>query len=164
MIDITPVVTYRNQLLRPGAKRKAHKAVLAGLKDAVRFWWKTYLPRHFERGAVQRYKYEPRSRGYLVRRRKAKGHSDPLTFTRTMRRMLSTGIRVTGSLGKGVKGRMRGPRHAFIQKSGKATNQPDKVRELKATVKEEATQMARVLDERSTAELNRPDPVERVRP
>lgn len=68
-------------------KRKAMvEAVAESLGEICREWWSRTLPKHFETGAAQRYQYAPRSRGYMIKKARMKGHQQPLVWSGNLRR------------------------------------------------------------------------------
>lgn len=57
------------------------------LKEGALYWWKHYLPQHFEQGAGRRYPgaYRSRSAAYRQRKRAKKGHDRPMVWSGEMR-------------------------------------------------------------------------------
>lgn len=46
-----------------------------------RYWHRVVRPRHFGRGAFQRYGYAPRRKGYIKRKKRLVGHARPLVLS-----------------------------------------------------------------------------------
>ncbi len=55
-----------------------------------RWWHRVARPRHFNRGAFQRYGYTPRKGGYNRRKRRKFGHTKPLVLTGETFRLSNT--------------------------------------------------------------------------
>ncbi len=79
-------------VLLKGQKRLLKEIMIDGLLN----WRKRMLPKHFERGAPQRYKYQARTDRYKrMKRRRGLG---PLVYSGAMRsRMIASNRRPTGS-------------------------------------------------------------------
>ena len=71
--------------LRDGYKQAAAKARRAALEGALRWWYKTALPRHFTPRGASEYGYHARTSGYNSRKQKKYGHQNPLQFTGALR-------------------------------------------------------------------------------
>ena len=61
-----------------------------------RWWHRVARPRHFNRGAFQRYGYTPRKRGYIRRKKRKVGHARPLFLSgETWRNTAHHNVRAT---------------------------------------------------------------------
>ena len=115
------------------------------------FWYRSYLPKHFGRGAAGRYGYQARGVGYSREKTRRTGQGGPLEFWGSLRDMVERMARVS-STGKSVSVRMTGPRYLYPYR--KDYDQPDKAAELTATNQEERDFMDRLLERRVTRRLN----------
>lgn len=79
-------------VLLKGQKRLLKEIMIDGLLE----WRKRILPKHFERGAPQRYRYQARTKKYMrMKRNRGLG---PLVYSGAMRaRMIASTRRPTGS-------------------------------------------------------------------
>lgn len=91
--------------LHPGraGKLKLADSYRKALVDALLHWDRAILPRHFESSAPSRYvgAYQPRTRGYQIRKARMKHHQKPMVWSGTMERTLlatpTVSARVEGS-------------------------------------------------------------------
>lgn len=129
---------------------------------AGEFWHAEILPRHFEPDAARVYRYQRRSRSYEARKLRQVGHRRPLEFSGELRRTVARtrDVRTSGTRGGAARIVLRGPRYLYAYR--KDLKQPDKAAELKAVSYRDARDLARVLDERLTAELELRAPREDV--
>ena len=79
-------VTYRGDA--EATARQMASAVNEGIAKAIRFRHRSFLPRHFSPAAASRYHYKRRKWKYIQRKLRVKGHTDPLTWSGDMKRMV----------------------------------------------------------------------------
>jgi hypothetical protein len=104
--------------------------VKQALLDVVKFWHKTYLPKHFQPGAMQRYGYRKRKYKYLERKKRAVGHMQPLVYTGLTEKQAKRFIWPRGTA-KGARGVMYLPNYIYMVP--KLRDAPALGRELTAT-------------------------------
>jgi hypothetical protein len=143
-----------------GIKRsELRRAVKKELQHQVDDWHSNILPRHFQRGAAGRYKYQERSRKYNRRKSRKYGHTRPLELTGDLKRRVLRRATITGT-SKRATATMDAPRYLYKYKP----EQPDKAAELTAVTQEEATKMAFTLDRNLTVHINNNTRRRTVRP
>lgn len=67
----TPKISKQEQ-------RKINRVVLAEIGE---YWHDHFRAKHFTREGAAEYNYAPRSKGYMIRKAKVKGHQDPLVYS-----------------------------------------------------------------------------------
>ena len=93
--------------------KELRPAVKEANQQSIKFWWKTYLPKHFQRGNASRYEMQPRTKQYakrkaaLVSKGVLQGPAVPLVFSGRLMRNATRQIRTSGT-SKGARGRMPG--------------------------------------------------------
>lgn len=75
---------------------------------AARYWHQNIMGRHFQVGAVSKYKYQQRSYYTEKKKREEYGHQKPIVMKGEAERELEANMIVTGT-SKHVRGRMQGP-------------------------------------------------------
>lgn len=116
------------------------------LIEAGEHWHENILPLHFDPSAHFRYRgpdtYRPRSRKYNKRKRALFGHTIPLVFSGTMKRVVLQEQRVSGT-SKRATVNLKGTRYLFPFK--KNTRDHDKAAELTALHPQEGTTLGKVV-------------------
>lgn len=148
-MSLRGTIVYKNS--PEATTRELKRAAKAELAEVPQHWHEKYLPGHFKRENMSKYKMKERSESHNRRKRKLYGHSDPLVFTGDMKREVSRQIKVT-STSKGARGVLRGPRYLYQRR--KKYNQPDKAAEIVYATVPEVRDMSEFLDRRITARLN----------
>ena len=96
-------------------------------------WQKQFLPKHFNTGANVTYQYKPRSKEYLRKKQKQKGHSRPLVWSwRTKNKLMNLPPLVAGTA-KHVAGTFKAP--WYVQMIPKTRNAPSMQKEVTATTR-----------------------------
>lgn len=140
-------ITYTGMdAVKPAELRRAVKAEL---QKTVEDWHENILPRHFARGAKQRYGYQDRSDKYNRWKRKKFGHSRPLEKTGQLKRQVLRRARISGT-SKRATVTMDAPRYMYQYKP----DQPDKAGEITAVTNDEVQSMALSLDRNLGIRLN----------
>lgn len=129
--------------------RKLEGATREGLKTALVFWQRNFAKEHFEPSAMTRYRYQLRTKGYMLRKARQKHHQRPLVWSGTLREMVLNQFpqpRVTRNGGtlKGIMA-LRVPTYTYFTKTKSGTPSPPKYDELVSTADNEADTMARIL-------------------
>jgi hypothetical protein len=132
--------------VKPAALRQAIKDLL---QQEVAGWHDNTLPRHFARGAKQRYGYKDRSPRYEKTKKRIHGHTRPLEFSGTLKQQILRKARISGT-SKRATAAMDVPRYFFQYKPG----QPDKAAEVTAVTPAEVTGMAVSLDRNLRIRIN----------
>jgi len=85
-------------------KRQLAEIEKRAFVTAMRLWHREMLPKHFEEGADNVYKYERRTRRYVERKQRQKGHKRPLVWSGASRDMAlrKIEIRPTKKQTKGI--------------------------------------------------------------
>lgn len=128
------------------AAKTLRDVVRNGMLTLGRFWHSRVLPQHFLPSAVGRYSgvYENRTQRYLIRKGRGKGHQNPLEYSGTLKRLVTSSAEIRAT-SRGVRVKMMGP--PWLRKPGQATEgQPDLGAEITATNESEMTDFARSLD------------------
>jgi hypothetical protein len=126
------------------------RALRAGYAAITQLWRDVFLCKHFLPDAKGKYRYQPRTRGYLKRKMamakigkvRENGLVD-LVFTGRMRDNLQSTVRLSSSY-RGGSVTMTGPR--YITMVPYNSNQPDKAKEVLAVTSDEIDQINQVLD------------------
>lgn len=126
-----------------GNARGIKPYVKATLQDAVRYWHRKYIKRHFRSGAAERYGYKKRSAKYVRRKLRAKHHSSPLVWTGRTRDSVSSHIRVSGTA-KQATGRMVAP--WYIKMVPSTRNAPNLGDEIARTTEQEERDVRRYME------------------
>lgn len=148
-------LTYRKPKLFIGKflRREVQKALgLVGME-----WHQKTLPKHFDLGAVGRYRYQKRGEKHQAAKLRKFGHSRPLVFTGALAAQVMRMGRVTAT-GKGVRIVMKGPKYLYQRR--KDYKQPDKAAELTATTQPELRAIAQSLHARLKRSLGVTTPTE----
>ena len=114
-----------------------------GLRVAAEFWQKTLAPKHFQRGATQKYGYKERDAEYNAKKLRLFHHRTPLVLTGTSKSWV-LGRRApatTRKMGDRIVGRLPIVTPDYFYKFRPEDNEPDKAEELVTTVDNEANQM-----------------------
>lgn len=74
------------------------RAITDALVASGQKWIKQELPRRFAVGAARRYGWPPRTRAYMLRKAKQKGHQRDMEFTGTLRRTALAGAVARGQI------------------------------------------------------------------
>jgi len=131
-----------------GSPRQLAKARRGAVKHAnietVVYWHRRFMPSHFQTGAQQRYGYRARTKAYLRRKRRLKGHTRPLVYSGRTERVAKRSIRVSGT-SKRATGRINAP----------ALNYRQLQDELIRTIARERKSMEQVHERLITKRLNR---------
>jgi len=139
------------------AAKELRAAVKQANIDTVLFWHRTFLPRHFETGARQRYTYEPRTEKYRRQKRRmiargvAEGPPRPLVLTGQMKRNAIRRMRATGTSNKAT-GTMTGTQVANFNRG--QGNRPNVREEMLVTVPAEEKKMRRFHERTVKKELD----------
>jgi len=132
----------RGQIIERGSPRQVARRFAPlnrnSLRDTVRFWWQMFLPQHFKPIAAWKYRYQKRTDAYLRRKQRVMGHQLPLVWSGEMKRMVTSGVRLSGT-SKRARGILTGPKHLYAYR--KATGQADKAAELTRTTQAEQKEM-----------------------
>jgi hypothetical protein len=135
-------------------KRGIGKIVKEALQDAGGLWHRRYLPMHFQPGAGNKYKYQPRTRAYLRHKQKRKGHRRPLEFSGDLKRELTRKAALSGS-SKRVRVVMdTGPAWYATRKWVTRTSMPDMPSEITQTTNAEVKKLARIAEVVTARRLN----------
>jgi hypothetical protein len=146
------VITYTKS---PGQMaRELRRAVKDENAATIQRWHRVFLPKHFQSGAMERYRLGKRTRDYEKRKQRKTGRLVPLVFTGTLKREAERSIRVT-STSKGGRGVMSVPRYAFFKQAGRKRRIAD---EMVAITKEEVETLAREHGENVAKRLDKPAP------
>lgn len=138
----------------PDAKAKELRRIIKeGLQQVATGWHADVLPRHFARGAKQRYGYKDRSPQYERRKQRKYHHTVELVYTGQLMREVSRMARVSGT-SRRVALSMSAPQYLYKYKP----TQPDKADELTRVTQDEAEGLAKSLDRIAQAEFNRINP------
>lgn len=136
-------------------KRGMKSALKAGIEKALDWWHENRLPKHFKRGAAQKYGYAKRTEKYNRAKQRKKHHQQPLVWSKRMQRELERRISFTGST-RQVHGNMFGPRYLYIiteptKSSGERINKVDEI--LARTDREERMMMS-IIDREVERRMN----------
>jgi len=129
--------------------RNMENATREALKDALVYWRRNFAKEHFETGAVNKYSYQARTKGYMLRKAKVKKHQRPLVWSGTLRQAVLGQFpqpRVTKT-GSEIKGHMalRVPTYTYYTKTKSGTPSPPKYDELVATSDQEADVLGQII-------------------
>jgi len=122
-----------------------------GYYAGVRLWFRRFLRKHFTSGAAHRYRYQPRSRKYEIRKARVKGHRRALEWSGTMKRQV-LGHEDIKATGKGARASLRGPRWLYAYRRN--LKQPDKATELTVFLADEEQAIGQEIDRVMTKRLN----------
>jgi hypothetical protein len=115
------------------AARRYREFSKRGFEVAAAWWHQALLPEHFQQFAAAKYRYKPRTKKYLDRKRKLAergivkdGGRLPLVFSGTMRDLMVRAAVIRGFPTRATL-RMEAPRYVTFRPKA---NQPDKVAEV----------------------------------
>lgn len=75
-------ITVRENGFSPKiAKSKQREINKDVMEEVGEYWHDHFRAKHFTREGAAEYGYKPRSKGYMVKKAKLKGHQDPLVFS-----------------------------------------------------------------------------------
>lgn len=74
------------------------RAMTDSLTDSGQKWIRQELPRRFAVGAARRYGWPPRTKGYMLRKAKQKGHQRDMEYTGTLKRTALGGATARGQV------------------------------------------------------------------
>ena len=142
-VDTIWEMTYLNHPENSLLKRDRNKASKLAGQDTLRYWHANLLPRHFEQGGEQKYKYQRRTPAYRFHKRQETGGTSPIIWsgdTRAM--MMGTPPSPTGTANS-ARLRLVGPRYISIRRKGEQTAgaSPDLVKEISTINQPDATAM-----------------------
>jgi len=128
------------------------KWVKEGGMAAARYWHQNIMARHFQVGAVSRYKYQQRSFYTEKKKREEYGHQKPIVMKGEAQRDLESNMIPTGT-SKHIRGRMKGPWYLGYRRpfkgrgkkySGSTRLSPNLKAEIVAMNQKDADEMAAV--------------------
>ena len=141
---------------------RMEKAVRKALGNALIYWRRNYLKKHFTRGGGIEYGYRERAK-YRAKNKDRRGtdpdaHQAPLVWTGTLRKMIlgqfpqprisRNGAMQTGSLV------FKAPQYAFYSKSKTGNNIMRMYEELTTTSNRETIAMERIISETVDAQMS----------
>lgn len=110
------------------------RALKKGFEAMARLWRDKFLNRHFKAEAKGKYHYQPRTRGYMIRKMKLAqvgkvrdGGLVDLVFTGLLREFVTGTVRISATA-EGATARMQGPKYLWMVP--KNNRQPDKAKEI----------------------------------
>ena len=136
-------------LIRGGPRAWARhfpKIMREELGEEGRRWWRSTLPGHFTPSGAIKYDYQPRSVAYLIKKKRVKGHQDPIVWSGETKSMVTRMVRITSKstpFGSEATIALMGPKQLFAYR--KDYKQPDKADELTTVTSEEQNEMSRRL-------------------
>ena len=75
-------VSVRNNGWTPAiSKREQQKVNRAVMQEVGEYWHDHFRAKHFTREGAAEYGYAPRSKGYMLKKARVKGHQDPLVYS-----------------------------------------------------------------------------------
>ena len=134
-------------------RKRTPKIIKAVLSEGAAYWHKRFAPRHFRSGAATRYGYTPRSDSWRKRKRRVKGHAQPLVWTGRTKRQVTRAARLTGT-SRAVTVNMRVEAYVFYRKRG-ARGEINMAAEITRMVSPEKREIHRHMDRALERELNR---------
>ena len=141
-------IQYRGS---PDVLAKDFKAIVKQvLKDTVSDWHSDTLPKHFTEAGRRKYQYRARTRPYRKKKRKYKGHGDPLVWTGELKKAAIRRARISGT-SKSARASMSVPWYAKVSLKGRDAYAD----EMTAVTQGEAAEFARDVQRRITAALNK---------
>lgn len=110
------------------------RGLYQGVRKAIQFWKLQFLPKHFWPGAVREYDYQNRTKEYMIRKARRKGHQRPLVWSGTLRQMVLAQFpqpRLSDANDK-ISGAMRldVPAYTFYTRTKSGSASPPKYDEL----------------------------------
>jgi len=127
--------------------RQFGKIVKEVFKESVELWHRKMFPRHFTVRGARKYGFQDRTKRYVRRKRRKKGHNKPWVWSGTLRRVATRRIKITGTA-KGATGRISGKRFKNLRAS-----YPDVEKELTITAPDEAQKLAQFVERESARRL-----------
>lgn len=151
------MIRIRQKVERKGigfSVREWNPLLKEGFRTMGVFWRGNMLDKHFETSATNEYKYQKRTKIYMLRKAKKYGHQNPLEWSGTLHRMASSieDVRSTSKAGTVV---IHGP--SYLYKFRKSQKQPDKAKELKTITRHESRALADAGDKKVTELANNTD-------
>jgi len=135
--------------------RRYKSALKQAYIHTAQWWFRERMPRHFTAEGGQEYGYEPRTPGYMRKKRRRRHTDDPLVWTGESRRKIKQIEDIKGN-SSGATVRLNVPRHWNWH--------PHHTAELLATTQREVRNMGRQVQRFVTSEMNRmPKKVIRVK-
>lgn len=155
------IITYSG--LRPeNANREMNKAVADSLSQAAGFWWRQYLPFHFEEFSGAKYGYKKRTKAYTKRKLNKYGHTKPLVYSGNFK-MLATSHFVVGkkSINEATI-KIKAPNYVWItrnqflkaRKNGYTSAMPNMYDETIKTIASEEKKIGEFFKDKATEMLN----------
>jgi len=167
--------------IRGGPKqqqRRLNALLKECLQATIDYWHTKNAPRHFKRGARQRYGYEPRKMGAYIKRWPEKRGKPDLVFSGRLMRMILQRLSLSGTR-KLARGRMQGPPYLVeagrrkyvrraLKKRGGTTEyrflqMPDMGAEIMTVKPDEERDLMAFADKWLTQRLNAIDEAETIR-
>lgn len=135
--------------------RDFRRAIKVGLQAALDYWWRQFLPRHFDRDASRRYKYRKRTPGHVKRKLRVHGHRRSLVYTGAMQRQLQRTRKITGT-SKRAKLHMHARALNFMDRQRRRVREyPDMRAEILTVRPEEMKAMGTVINQTVVKELRK---------
>ncbi len=148
------------------SERDRREVLRAAYEDLGAFWHRKLLPRHFRKGAQDRYGYRPRSAAYLRRKKRdaargraIEGGTTPLVYTGLLRRLMTRSAIIRGFPTR-ARVEMERPSYMPIRKTpfttvrgrvvARKADQPPIFEEATRVIDAEAVELANYLAERVT--------------
>ncbi len=131
-------------------KKHLRPEVKIVLQEIVSEWHDKTLPDHFAETGRRRYRYRSRSRKYRDKKRKLKGHQNPLVFSGDLRRQALRRAQISGT-SRSAKAAMHVPWYATRRFSSYDTYAD----EITAVTLTESRTMAKGMRKRLTDRLNK---------
>jgi len=139
-MSVTLIINAGPDALKP----KFKLSLQTGLATGVKMWEGLYKPKHFKTLAYTRYSYKLRTIRYQRDKKRLKGHSRPLVFSRDLKRLTDLPIMLSVGRTK-AKGKMSVP--WYVSQTPKTRNAPNMVDEILTTRNDEVEMIARKVQE-----------------
>lgn len=150
MIKFQTIITYPGKT--PKGMRKAfEKARELANKAMGEVWFNEILPKHFERDAIVKYFYQPRTAKYTHRKKRKFGHENPLVYTGQAKAVLMSGYTIKSSPRR-VEVKLKSPR-AFNLST--AAHMPNMKKEVSRIIEEDLVSMAKAAHEVYKTEIEK---------
>lgn len=160
-------------------ERDRREVLRASYEDLGGYWHRKFLPRHFRKGAQERYGYRPRQDSYLKRKRRdaargkaIEGGTTPLVYTGLLRRMMTRSAIIRGFPTR-ARVEMQRPSYTPLRKTpfttvrgkvvARKADQPPIIEEATRVISAEEVELANYLAERITYHNERVRARRRVR-
>lgn len=139
--------------------REWRKIVKATLSAMAERWHSKYAPKHFQRGAAQRYGYRPRNRAYKKRKRNEarvgkidrRAETNDLIYTGDLERAVLHFPEIKATEGRATV-QMAAP--SYVPARPPRRNSPWMAAEITATIESEVNDLSHVGDVTMTDEIN----------